>query len=102
MEQSALPAGTRSPTPPEDARLAEAKRRVAAIKGFYVHLTVFVAVMLGLVALNTAIGRPWWVQWVFLGWGIGVLAHALAVFGRGSKFIADWERRKIKELLDEK
>ena len=101
MEQSALPAGTRSPTP-EDARLAEAKRRVAAIKGFYVHLTVFAAVMLGLLALNTAIGRPWWVQWVFLGWGIGVLAQALAVFGRGSKFIADWERRKIKELLDEK
>jgi hypothetical protein len=55
-----------------------------------------------LALLNAASGDPWWVQWVLLGWGIGVLAHALAVFGRGSKLVSEWEKRKIKELLEEK
>ena len=85
----------------QDAKLMKAKRQVAAIKGFYVHLFVFTLVMLGLVAINFAVGRPWWVLWVLLGWGIGVLAHALTVFGHTSRRIADWEKRKIRRLMSE-
>jgi hypothetical protein len=84
---------------PEE-RLARAKRQVAAIKGFYIHLFVFTAVILGLAIIDAATGSPWWVQWVFLGWGVGVLAHALLVFVGGSRLVADWERRKTRELLD--
>jgi fatty acid desaturase len=102
LQQGTVPESTRSPPPRDDERLAEARRRVAAIKGFYIHLIVFVAVIVSLALLNAASGDPWWVQWVFLGWGIGVLAHALAVFGRGSKLVSEWEKRKIKELLEEK
>jgi len=102
VQQSTPTEGTRSPPQHDREKLEDAKRRVAALKGFYIHLTVFVAVNLGLTALNVATGSDWWVQWVILGWGIGVLAHALAVFGRGSKAVADWEQRKIRQLLDEK
>ena len=45
----------------------------------------------------------WWVQWVFLGWGIGVLAHWLLVFGSsssGGNWITRWQLRKIKEIKD--
>ena len=38
---------------------------------------------------------------LFFGWGIGIVAHALAVFGRASRFVAEWEDRKIKELVAE-
>jgi multidrug efflux pump len=81
------------------ARLARAKRRVAAIKGFYIHLAVFTLVLLGLLAIDLATGRRWWVHWVFLGWGIGIVAHAVAVFGGLPQAVADWEKRKIKELM---
>jgi hypothetical protein len=39
--------------------------------------------------------------WVFLGWGLGVLAHGLAVIGRGSRAIAAWEERKLRDYLAE-
>ena len=84
----------------QEERLAQAKRRVAAIKGFYIHVFVFGVVILGLAIIDAATGGPWWVQWVFLGWGIGVLAHALFVFVGGSRFVADWEERKTRELID--
>jgi hypothetical protein len=86
----------------QDARLERAKKQVAAIKGFYIHLGVFVLVIAGLLAINAADGGPWWVQWVFLGWGIGVVAHALAVFGRAPRAVADWEERKAKQLANQR
>ena len=83
------------------SKLMKARRQVAAIKGFYIHLFIFALVMLGLGAINFAVGGPWWALWVLLGWGIGVLAHALTVFGRTSKRIAEWEDRKIRQLMSE-
>lgn len=95
---------TRQPdTPPglsEDEKIVRARRHVAALKGFYIHLLMFVAVVLLLAIVNAATGGPWWVLWVLLGWGIGVLAHWLFVFAGSSRFVADWERRKVRELAD--
>jgi 2TM domain len=84
-----------------EARLARARRRVAALKGFYIHLGVFALVLIGLLVVNSVTGGPWWVVWVFLGWGIGVLSHGLAVMGRGSRAIAAWEERKLRHYLAE-
>ena len=83
------------------SKLMKARRQVAAIKGFYIHFFIFALVMLGLVAINFAVGGRWWALWVLLGWGIGVLAHALTVFGRTSKRIAEWEDRKIRQHMSE-
>ncbi|MFZ1101976.1 MAG: 2TM domain-containing protein [Hyphomicrobiaceae bacterium] len=90
------------PTASEEARLARARRRVEALKGFYVHLFVFALVLGGLTIINAAVGGPWWVLWVLLGWGIGVLAHGLVVLGYTSRTIADWEARKLRQYLNER
>jgi hypothetical protein len=96
-----IAASPEAPALTEAERRERAIRRVAAIKGFYVHLAVYVVVNIGLFVVDALTGSDWWVQWVAFGWGIGVAAHAVAVFGRGSKFVADWEDRKIKQLMAE-
>jgi len=83
-------------------RLQRARERVAAIKGFYIHLAISLAVIVLLFVVDFATGGGWWVQWVVLGWGIGVLAHALIVFGSSPKFVSRWEERKIREYMDER
>jgi hypothetical protein len=85
----------------DEERLAHARRRVAALKGFYLHLFIFAVVLAALAIINFAVGGPWWVLWVLLGWGIGLLAHGLAVLGQGSRAIADWEERKLRQYLND-
>ena len=84
----------------DQEKLARARERVAQIKGFYTHLIIFVAVLILLFAIDASTGGNWWVQWVFLGWGIGVLAHAFAVFGSAPQFLSKWEERKVREYMD--
>ena len=87
------------------ANLALARRHVAAIKGFYIHFAVFVLVMSLLLTINATTGPGWWVQWPFLGWGAGLLAHAFVVFGRSPRLFVNWEARKVdavKRRLDER
>ena len=85
----------------EQERRARARERLDQIRGFYAHLFIFAAVLVLLFAVDATTGNTWWVQWVFLGWGIGVLAHAFAVFGSTPKFIQRWQERKIREYMDE-
>ena len=82
----------------ELANLSLAKRQVAALKGFYIHLAAFVLVMGLLFGIDASTGSGWWVQWPLLGWGVGVLGHAFAVFGQLPSVFARWERNKIDEL----
>ena len=88
-----------APTLTEAERRERAMRRVAAMKGFYIHLGIYLIVNAGLVVVDALTGADWWVQWVIFGWGIGIVAHALAVFGHGSKLVSDWEDRKMKDLM---
>ncbi len=71
------------------------------MKGFYIHLLVFVLVLAGLFTVNAASGGAWWVLWVLFGWGIGVGAHALAVFGRAPQAVKEWEKRKVEQIAKE-
>jgi len=85
----------------EQKKLALAKRQVAKITAFYIHLTVFVLVMTVLFVANLVLSPNWWwVQWPFLAWGIGLLAHGLSVFGGIPQLIRNWQQRKIKEIKD--
>ena len=101
-EATPAPGGAARPPAPDEERLAQARLRLAALKGFYIHLFVFAMVVAGLAIINLATGGPWWVLWVLLGWGIGILAHALTVFGRTSRLVADWEARKLQQFLNER
>jgi hypothetical protein len=85
----------------EHEKAVRARERVNEIMGFYIHFLVFVLVILGLFVANvTSDPGDWWVHWVFLGWGIGVLTHGLCIYGRTPKALVDWQLRKIKELKD--
>jgi carbon starvation protein CstA len=78
-----------------------AKRRVRQIKGFYIHATVFVLVNALLLIINMTGSRgEIWFVWPLFGWGIGLAAHGIAVFGLGGLWGPEWEERKIKEMVE--
>ena len=87
----------------DQQRYERARKRVEAIKGFYIHAAVFVLVNIGLLVINLLTGGPWWFFWPLIGWGIGLGAHALGVFGfgGGGPWGQDWEERKTREFMDE-
>ncbi len=77
------------------------RRRVKRIKGFYVHLTVYVLVIFMLMVINLATdSRYLWFLWPAFGWGIGVTLHGVGIFNLTPFLGNDWEQRKIQELLE--
>jgi asparagine N-glycosylation enzyme membrane subunit Stt3 len=84
-------------------RYQRARQRVQAIKGFYIHLTVYMLVNAGLLLINL-LSSPaaFWFYWPLLGWGIGLAAHAVAVFGVAGWLGTDWEERQISKILEQK
>ena len=84
----------------EQRKLVRAQQQVEAMTGFYIHFAVYAVVNTVLLVVNAANDPVWWVQWPILGWGIGVAAHGLAVFGRTPQFVTHWQLRKIHEIKD--
>jgi cell division protein FtsW (lipid II flippase) len=88
----------------KDERYFAAQKRVKSIKGFYVHLTVyvFVNIFLSFQIYRSSKNEFW--RWESfspaLFWGIGLLAHGTSVFGSNLLFGKNWEERKIKELME--
>ena len=82
-----------------DERYERARQRVEALRGFYIHLVFYVIVNAGLFLIDMLASGGTWFYWPLLGWGIGLAVHAVSVFARGP-FGADWEQRKIRELMD--
>lgn len=81
----------------------QAKKRVGQIKGFYKHLALYVLVNALLLTINIVTSPTWlWFYWPLLGWGMGIAAHWVSVFGIGNVLGKDWEERKIKELMDKR
>jgi len=66
---------------PEAAILKRARRRAAAEVSFYGHLMSYLGVMAFLALINILTTRYPWFLWPALGWGIGLFAHYMAVFG---------------------
>ncbi len=88
----------------KDERYYAAQKRMKSIKGFYIHLLVYVLVNIFLIIqIYLANKNEFW-QWksftVALFWGIGILSHGISVFGSNLLFDKNWEDRKIKELMD--
>lgn len=76
-----------------------AKKRVAAKKGFFWHLGIFLVTMVVLMLINlfTYHGKIWFI-FPFLGWGLSVAIHYLAVFGFPGIDEA-WEEKAIQKEL---
>jgi 2TM domain len=78
-----------------DQQYQEAKRRVEAKKGFYVHLFFFVVLN---VIFLAAVG--WDFLWATVFWGLGLVLHGASVFFSGSDWVKRWEHRAIQKELD--
>jgi ABC-type multidrug transport system fused ATPase/permease subunit len=95
----------------QEQEYIKAKKKVKKIKGFYIHLIVYILVNIfisGIIVFGlTESGDTFsealsnfgvYSTWFF--WGIGLFFHWMGVFGFGSIISKDWEERKIKELMD--
>ncbi|PCK07158.1 MAG: hypothetical protein COA42_15705 [Alteromonadaceae bacterium] len=59
----------------------KAKRRAGAKMSFYIHSSVYITVCLLLAAINLVTTPDYfWFLWAVMGWGIGIVFHALGVF----------------------
>jgi transcriptional regulator with XRE-family HTH domain len=77
--------------------------QVRKLKGFYIHLAQYVLVV-ALLAVINALTTPnrWWVQWVIMGWGVGVFFHGLQISERFSLFGSKWEKEQVEKRLGRK
>ena len=77
--------------------------QVRKLKGFYIHLAQYVLVV-ALLAVINALTAPnrWWVQWVIMGWGIGVFFHWLQISERFGLFGSKWEKEQVEKRLGRK
>ena len=88
-----------------------AKKRVVELKGFYIHLAVYLAVnlMITTVKIIGSMGNgqsfleAFWdfgtiAVWLF--WGIGLVFHGLKVFSYNPFFNKDWEDRQIRKYME--
>jgi len=64
----------------DDSIESRAARRVRRKTGFAIHAFVFVAVNLGLYAVNAVTGEPRWAHFPLYGWGLGLAIHGLVTF----------------------
>ncbi|CAM5306944.1 hypothetical protein TMEC54S_01121 [Thauera mechernichensis] len=74
--------------------------RVRKIKGFYIHLAQYLVVIAGLGVFNL-VSNPHklWFLWPALGWGVGILAHAVRTFHWLPFLGAEWERKQVQKQL---
>jgi len=76
---------------------------VRKVKGFYVHFVQY-CVVVGALAIVNYLLTPqyYWVIWVALGWGSGVLIHGLRVFDKVPFLSGRWEQRQVEKYLGRK
>ncbi|PID69213.1 MAG: histidine kinase [Flavobacteriales bacterium] len=86
----------------KEYKYLKAKEKVEKIKKFYSSLLSYIIILAFLAALNFYTNRwhhPWFL-WVALGLGISIVFKAIKVFEYNPFFDKDWEKRKLKELMD--
>ena len=90
---------SRNVAPDEALALA----RVRRIKGFYLHAAQYAVIVTFLAIVNLVVSRHYfWVGWVALGWGLGLLLHGLRIFDKIPFLTADWEKRQVERYLGRK
>lgn len=91
---------------PEREAYRMAQKKVKKLKGFYVHLLVYILVNAFLVFSKYARLDPGEQFWSFptfstaFFWGIGLVAHGFSVFVPHFAFGKEWEDRKMKQFMD--
>jgi hypothetical protein len=90
----------------EAARVAELEKwawgRARALRIFYSHLTAYVVINFVLFLIDSTSSGPMWFYAPLVGWGLIICLHALHAYELLPWTTQDWERRKVRELIDEK
>jgi transcriptional regulator with XRE-family HTH domain len=78
----------------------EAIEYVKGMKEFYTHLSMYLVFA---IVFTSAFGiRNPMIFWGVIGWGVGVIIHALNVYEVINLFGPNWERRQIEKRLGRK
>lgn len=87
----------------------EVRARVKELKNYYVDLTLYGAVNLGIILIWAISGGGYfWPIWVIVGWGIGMALKAIsldmipALSDLFPFFDKTWEEQQVKRMLNEK
>ncbi|WP_188371226.1 2TM domain-containing protein [Muriicola marianensis] len=92
---------------PEDEKFKKAKKKVEELKGFYIHLSVYIVIN-SFILLNLLI-RSWdgsehfWQFGTFFTpffWGIGLAFHGFKVFDYNPILGKKWEEKQIKKFIE--
>lgn len=80
-------------------RYERAKKHVEELKGFYIHFSIYLIMVPVFVFINIKSTSFPWAIFPIVGWGMGVIGHAMEVFSWNPFLGKDWEERKIRELM---
>ncbi len=89
-----------------EAKYERAKKRMQKIRGFYVHLAVYLVVNTHLLATQYIKGLQveniFW-EYFFIPsiWGLALLAHGVNVFLIDAAFTKKWEEKRILKFMQE-
>ena len=84
--------------PVTDEQRQQAIRRIRAKRGFWVHASIYLAVIafLFLIWATTSSSTYPWPIWPMLGWGIGVIAHGASVYIGRSEITEERIQRELQ------
>jgi hypothetical protein len=84
----------------EEEIFIRANKKVKAKKGFFVQFGVFCATVVFLFTINFLTSpKFWWFLFPTLGWGIGIVAHYIGVFGISDPSVEDWENKELEKEM---
>ncbi|WP_298925133.1 2TM domain-containing protein [uncultured Allomuricauda sp.] len=88
----------------EKDKLKRAKKQVEELKGFYIHLVIYVAVN-AFILVNIYLRSDNFWEWghfvTLFAWGIGIFFHASKVFDFNPLFGKKWEEKQIQKYIEE-
>ncbi len=86
---------------PAEVNNVDAIRHVKKLRGFYAHLIQYAIGVVLFFTINLWTSpQHLWAIYPTMGWGVGVLFHASAVFGwLPNLFGGEWERKQIEKHL---
>ena len=83
-----------------EASYLRASEQVKAIKEFYVSIILYCIIIPMLLWINYQTTSFPWAIFPALGWGFGLVVSGMAANGINPLWGKEWERRKIRELLN--
>lgn len=84
-----------------EALIKKAKQKVQMKKDFFMHLGIYAPIMLFLFFINWMTSPDfWWAFFPLFGWGIGLMIHAVTIFGFFGFGSPSWESEEIAKEVE--